>query len=800
MVKNYIIIALRNLWKNRTISYINVFGLAVSMSVCLMLILIVADQLSYDSYHTNKDSIYRVITDRYKPGAELWSTATTAYPLSDVLSTHGSIEKMTVIKNGFSGITTWKEQEIPFEGLYTTPSFFKIFDFPLEHGNMSTALSVPNSIVVKKGLAEKIFGTGDAINEIVSVEGKGDFIVTGVLSELPGKTHITFDALTSVDFLSGLEKRDSTFSAGFNDWYNIYNTYIYFQLKAGASPADLTPLLDQASVDHYKSDETFSCKFLIQSLKDITPGPLLSNMLGFGLPMFVIYILLAIALIVLLSACFNYANLTTARAMNRVKEIGIRKVVGASRKHIFGQFIIEAVLIAVVAFIFSDLMVQFIEPMMNGFFKSTGAPVTFDQTPYLYLWFLGFMIITGLLAGLIPALFLSATNPLNAIKKTIRLANYSNKLGFRKFDVRKLLVVVQFAFSVFFVITVITLYRQSTFVLNADHGFRTEGIVNIRLQGLDYSDLQQSMDRLSSIQMMASATPLPALGSNNTTNARHPGQEGAITLSYIGVDENYIPSMELNVLAGKNFPEIMPASERYVILNEKAMARFGWDTPVDAIGKSFEINETQVEVLGVIEDFHYERLDEPIGPMALRYRPQKANNAIVLIDGGNAKVTIAELDAAWKELTNRPFEYTYYEDDLRLSYAHFEALAIVLGYVTIVVMSIACLGLLGMVIYHIQNRTKEIGIRKALGAEILDVLLIVGRGFLVLITVAYAIGAPLAYFVNDMWLTTNARRIEFGLPTLIQGLVLVLLIVLVTVGSQIYKALKINPVESLQSE
>lgn len=800
MVKNYIIIAIRNLWKNKTISFINIFGLAVSMSVCLMLILIVADQFSYDNYHSKKDRIYRIITDRYQRNAELWSTATTPYPLSDVLSSHESIEMMAVIKDGFSGVTTWKQQEIPFEGLYTTSSFLEIFDFPLKQGNRATALSSPNSVVLKKDLAEKIFGAKDPINEVVTVEGKGDFIVTGVLDEMPGKTHIAFDALSTVDFLSGLEKQDSTFNAGFDDWYNIYRTYIYFRLKAGADPTDLIPLLNKATVDNYNSEEGFSCKFLIQSLNDITPGPLLSNMLGFGLPMFVIYTLLAIALIVLLSACFNYANLTTARAMNRAKEIGIRKVVGASKKHIFGQFMIEAILIAVVAFIFSDLMVQFIGPMMNGFFQSTGAPVTFDQTPHLYLWFLGFMIITGLLAGLIPALFLSATNPLNAIKKTIQIDSFSNKLGFRRFDIRKLLVVVQFAFSVFFVITVITLYQQSTFVLNADHGFRTEGIVNIRLQGLKYSELNQSLERLSSVQMVASATHLPALGSNNTTDASIPGQESAITLSYLGVDQNYIPSMELNVLAGKNFPDVMPESERYVILNEKAVVRFGWDTPIDAIGENFEIGDAQVEVLGVIEDFHYERLDESIGPMALRYQPQKANNAIVLIDGDNTKATIAELEAAWKELTNRPFEYTYYEDDLRMSYAHFEALAVVLGYVTIVVMSIACLGLLGMVIYHIQNKTKEIGIRKTLGAEVLDVLLIVGKGFLVLITIAYAIGAPLAYFVNDMWLNTNAHRIEFGLPTLLKGLVLVLSIVLVTVGSQVYKALKINPVESLKSE
>ncbi|MEM6524664.1 MAG: FtsX-like permease family protein [Bacteroidota bacterium] len=800
MVKNYIIIALRNLWKSKTISFINIFGLAVSMSVCLMLILLVSDQLSYDSYHSKKDQIYRVITDRIQQDGEVWSTASTAFPLADVLKQHESLEESTVLKKNFSGVAKWQDQELPFEGLYTDNTFLKIFDFPLAKGDPKTALSLPNSIILKKELAENIFGDTNPINEVIEVEGQGDLVVTGVFDDLPGKTHIFFDALTTIDFLSARAKQDSSIYTGFEDWNFIYDSYIYFQVKEGKGPEDLVATLKTASKDHYDAQGNFSYKFLLQPLTEITPGPSLSNTLGFGLPKFVIFTMLGIALIVLLSACFNYANLTTARAINRAKEIGVRKTIGARNKHIFSQFMIEAVIIALISFIFADLMLQIIHPRMNNFLTSLGAPVTFDETSNLYLYFLGFAVFAGISAGLVPAFFFSRTNPLLALKKSLQVNALTKKLGFSRFDFRKVLVVIQFAFSIFFVITVITLYQQSQFVLTTDHGFKTEGVMNIRLQGLEYSKLKSSLQSLSSVKAVSSATHMPALGSNTTANAKLPGSEDEIALSYIGVDQNYISSMELSLLHGRNFPEAIPETEQFIIINETACKRFGWSVPTEAVGERIEIGNIELEVIGVIEDIHYERLDEAIGPMALRYLPNYASNAIVIFEESRQKEVIADVDKVWKELTNRPFDYTFYKDDLRISYVHFEALMVMLSYITILVISISSLGLLGMVIYHVQNKTKEIGIRKTLGAEVKDVLFLVGKGFLILITIAYAIGGPIAYFVNDMWLQTNVYRIDFGWPTLLTGFLFILAIVSLTVGSQAYRALNINPVESLKSE
>jgi putative ABC transport system permease protein len=800
MFKNYCIIAFRNILRNRTISFINIFGLAVSMSICLLLILIVADQFSYDTYHTKKDRIHRINTDRTQLKEYVWSTATTAGPMADYVRDHESIEKSVQVGRRFSGIAAWEDQEIPFSGYYSENTFFEVFDFPLEQGNMSEALSLPNSMVITKKLSDRIFGEKNPLNEIVEVEDKGQFIITGVLAEFPGKTHFDFEALASIDYVNSIANNDSTGYSSQDDWENIYDTYVYVLLKENARPDDLQPLLARASQEHYPREGDYEYDFYLQKLTGITPGPLLSNNAGFGLPDFMIYVMLGIALVVLCSACFNYANLTTARAVNRAREIGVRKIVGARNTHVFGQFMIEAVLTALISFIFADLIVQFLLPRFNSYLVSLGAPFGFHATPDLYVWFILFVIVAGLLAGLVPALFFSSTKPLQALKKTIQIDQLGRRLGFKRIDVRKILVVVQFAFTIFFVITIITIYQQTRFVLTTDHGFKTEGVINVKLQGLSYEKLKQELTGLSDIRLVAAATHLPALGTNNNMEIDIVGEEDPVLVSYFGVDEGYVDALGLQMLAGKGFSDNMPEDEKYILVNETFVTRFGWENEYDAIGQLVTSGDQQLEIIGVLKDFHYERLDEKIGPMALRYIPSWANHAILLVNNQNTKESLSQVENTWKTLTNRPFEYTLFEDDLRLSYGHFEALLLILGYVTFITVSIACLGLLGMVIYHIQNKTKELGIRKTLGAGAKDILLNVSRGFILLISIAYIIAGPLAYFVNNAWLQSNEYRIDFGITTLMLGFVMVLLIVALTIGSQLYKAMNINPVDSLRSE
>lgn len=798
MFKNYLLIAMRTITRNRTVSFINIFGLAISMSICLLLILIVADQFSYDRFHSKKDRIYRIITKRTQLNEYVWETATTANPLKEYISQHTGIEDMTTVVRRFGGIASYGDRAISFEGKYAGKSFLNIFDFRLKQGNPEKALELPNSIILTNETAKKLFGDEDPLNKLITVENTGDFIVTGVMDEFPGKTHFYFDALASASFFTG-QQADSSSVSNLQNWDNIYDSYLYVLMKEGAEPSDLSSALTDAATYNYEKEGEFSYEFIAQPLTGITPGPLLSNTMGFGLPDFFIYIMLGIALIVLLSACFNYSNLTTARAINRAKEIGVRKVVGARNRHVFFQFIIEAILVAIFSFVLADLAVQFLLPGLNNYLASLGAPVSFTETSGLYFWFILFVLLAGFLAGLFPAVFFSKTNPVEALRRTLRMDILSRRLGFRRLDIRKVLVVIQFTFTIIFVITLITIFQQTRYVMTMDHGFRSENLINIHLQGQDYESFKSGISNMSSVRSVASATYMPALGTNNTFMIYEENGEELFPMSYIGVDQGFIDIMGLDLISGSNFRDPMPATEQYLIVNEEMVREMGWE-PADAPGQVIHSENGELEILGVIKDFHYERLDEKIGPMALRYKPEWANTAILSIDKSQQKNALQSIEEEWKVLTNRPFDYSYFEDDLHKSYGHFEALVIILGYVTIITVSIACLGLLGMVIYHIQNRTKELGIRKTLGASASSIMMTLGKGFVFQILISFLLASPVAYFINTAWLEMNAYRIDFGLSTFLYGLIAVLLIVGITVGGHIYRATQMNPVDSLRSE
>lgn len=799
MLKNYILVAVRNILRNKTISFINIFGLAVSMTVCLLLIIIVADQYSYDDFHSDSDKIYRVITDRENQNDDTWSTATVPFPLAATLKEQQGVEELALVKKNFEGTAKWQQSEIPFQGLFGNNEVFSIFNFPMKSGNAYEALTLPNAVVLSNEMAVKLFGDTDPMGQTIEVEEVGEYVVTGVLEEFPGKTHFDFDMMASVNGLPLLEK-EGKLLAPLTDWNYVYDNYVYIKTTENFQEGDLAPILNKASVDNYDAEGDYSFHFKMQPLSEITMGPLLSNTMGFGLPAFIVYVLLGLALVVMLSACFNYANLTTARAMNRAKEIGVRKVIGAGKKHIMAQFLIEAIIISLFAFAIAALLVEYLHPSLNSMFTSLGAPIRFDKTNYLYLFYVGFASLTGIIAGIVPAVFFSSTNALTALKKSINLENLGKKIGIARFSIRKVLVVAQFAFSIFFVVTIITIYQQMNMVLTADHGFKKENILNVKLDGMPYETIKNESNSIANVQAISATTHMPALGTNNGFQVDLPDEEDPLYMSYLGVDNHYVNSMEIELVAGRNYPENMPNEERYILINERAVERIGWESPEAALGQLLTIDDKQVEVIGVLKDFHYERMDEGIGPMALRYKPTEVQTMILTINAEQAKETLAQLEAGWKKHTNRPFTYSYFEDDLKISYGYFAAILAILGYVTIIVVSLACLGLLGMVIFHIQNKTKEIGIRKTLGAEAWNITMTVSKSFIILIGISYLIAGPLAYFVNVSWLKMNAYKIDFGIGTIAIGFLMVLAVVALTIGSQVYKALKINPVESLKNE
>lgn len=807
MFKNYLIIATRNILKHKTISLINIFGLTVSMSVCLLLLQIIMDQLSYDNFHKKKDRIYRVITERTHSNNEVWETATTPYPLGSEIEGLNDIELLTRIRKSFKGVAETEDSEIPFQGFFTDENFLKIFDYPLKYGDAESALSAPNSLILSSELAYKLFGEQMPLGKTVKVDEMGEFIVTAVMDKWPGKSHFQFDALSSVQLLAGLEQQN-IISPGTDFWLNIYDSYIYFLLKSDANLKSIKSVLANGN-DHYEKSE-FTYEFVNQSLLDITPGRTLSNMPGFSMPGFVIYFLAALAFIVLLSATFNYANLSTARALNRAKEIGVRKVIGAKRKHVIAQFLIEAIIISLISFLFADLLRELLQSRVNSFLNVVGAPFSFKETPNMTLIFIGFAILAGSVAGVVPAFFFSSTSPLQALKKNIGLHSFSGASS--KFNLRKILMVVQFGFSVFFIITVVTIYRQSKYVLNKDYGYTTKGLISIPLNGINPDNLKNDIELISSVDQVGLVSHLPALGSNSTFEIKKVHNEDELTLSYFFVDENYIDNLELELLHGHNFPVSSLNTEQYAILNETAVKALGYQYPQEAIGESLNFNLTgkskndtiqgtrYVEIIGIVADHNFQRLDTKITPMALRHSPNSYNYVIVKTHPDKISGTVASINDIWNHHTKRPFEYQLYSDEFWKSNGLFDLLATIMGYIAFITISIASLGLLGMVIFYVQNRIKEIGVRKVLGASGASIMMLVAKKFVTLILISFIIGGPLAYFVNESWLSTYPYRISFGLETIAFGFIAILILVTTTIAPQVIRAINVNPAQSLRDE
>lgn len=798
MIKNYIITAFRSILRNKSISIINIVGLSISLSVCLLLVFIVADQYSYDNFHSKKDQIYRVYTDRVQNGQNLWQTATTTFTLKDELVNQSGVAEVTAVQRRLDGVAKWNSKEIPFYGYYTDNTFLSVFDFPLKYGSRETALETPNSVILSADYAEKIFGDQSPDGEIVEIEKIGSFIVTGVLDQPLGKSHLNFDLIVSSENLLQRARQDSTLNSVLTNKDNVYDTYIYVNIPDDKNKASVEVALAEYATVTSAENEQFDYSYQLQPLTGITPGPLYSNMSSFSLPMFVVYGMLGIALIVLTSACFNYANLTTARGINRAKEIGVRKVVGAYRKHIFAQFMIEAVIMALIAFFFADIILQFTVPAMNNYFLSLGAPMTFNETPALIWIFVLIALFAGVMSGLVPALFFSSTKPIQALKKVVNFSG--KKSSWFSVNIRKLLLVVQFAFSLFFITTMVTIYQQLNYVMNKDHGFRKEQLINVHLNGVNYEDLKPSLAQSTIFETYTATSHLPALGSNYTMEVTTDRVAEPFNMSYFSVDHGYIKTMDLNLLVGRDFSDNTALAEKEIIINETAVKKLGLESPIDAIGEVIHQDDELLQVVGVLKDFHYERLDQKIGSLALRLIPGFTNHLIVHVDPEKKDRAEEELKQIWQKHTNRDFESTLVEDDLKMSYGHFEALLMVTSYVSIIVVSLACLGLLGMVIFHVQNKTKEIGIRKTLGAKGLNIFLITSKGFAVMMLIAFFIGAPLSYLFNMSWLETNVYRTDFGAGTIVTSLLLMLLIVMITIGSQLYKAVSVNPVETLKQE
>ena len=504
-----------------------------------------------------------------------------------------------------------------------------------------------------------------------------------------------------------------------------------------------------------------------------------------------------LALIVILTAAFNYTNLSLAKSLTRARETGVRKVAGAYRHQIFVQFITESILASVIALIISYGLLQLLMPAFTGMKFMTLLEISPYENVKVYIWFVLFALATGLVAGLIPASYMSSFNPVMIFK------DLSSVRVFTRVFLRKFLVVAQFTVSIVLVITIILLYRQMRFYLNADYGFNKENIVNLKLLGNDPGLLKDELKAIPEIKIITWSSHVPATGNMWTDEAWVDNKEDKIEMAYFSVDENYMDVLGLELVTGRNFPQnSYSGKEKYIILNEYAVETFHLGTPDEAIGKSIFIEDTiYAEIIGIVEDYHYFAMFAKIGPMALRVIPDSYQYANLLVSSQDMTKTIKKLEKSWEKIDPvHKIQYDFMDHEIRDYYRHFSDILYMVGVTSLLAILIACMGLFGMATFSAETRIKEIGVRKVLGANAWSVVYLISKTYLKLVLIAVIIALPVAYFGNNLWLQNFPYKVSFGAGTILSGALLVLVLSLITIGSQTYRAANADPAGSLRYE
>ena len=802
MLRNYLLIAYRNLLRHKLFAFINIFGLALSMSIGLVALMIIKKQFEYDTFHPYPERTFRLITEVQSKEGDRRRLAATPLALGEELQReYGFVDKTVRLYPAIYTEASDGKKKFEMRGTFADSSFFDVFGFALEFGNPAMALREPYSVVLTEETATKFSGSNredkeGLVGKMLTLEGYGDFRITGILKKTDQLSHIDFPLIASMSTVPSLVQRQKLDSlvTGWN-YYDMGYTYVL--LKPGTDKEKLAAVLPGVAkkalttFEFKLNEKTYS--FEAQALGDITPGEELWRISGFeGQSLQSLVLMSAFVFIILLMACFNYVNLSIARSLSRAKEVGIRKVAGAFRHHLFAQFLTESILTALLALFLAYAIMPWV-PLSPGFEREI-AGIEPDVT--LFAWFLMFSVFVGVLAGAFPAWLLSAFPPIQVLK------SLSGVKLFKGMALRKAFVVVQFSLSLVFMIFLTVMYQQTNYMATADYGFNRKNIINVRLQGHHHQSLANEISRISGVERVAAMSHPLGFHASGTVKARHVEGETPAGLAYYAVDRNVVPNLGLSLVAGRNFPENPSAQrEQWVLLNLKALDALHLGTPHEAIGKTLWLSDSmQVQVLGVLADFHFQTLKFPVSPLALRYKPDEFQYLSVQVAGQDLVATVARLEEVWKRFDSaNPLAYGIFDEELREQYSHVEEIRF-FGFLSVMALTIASLGLLGMVTFTVEIRTKEVGIRKVMGADVSNLIILLSKDFIYLLILAGLISLPLGYWFGDEFLNSYANRTNIGVGSLLSGFLVMLGLGLCIIGSQTFRAASANPVKSLRSE
>ena len=793
MINSYIKTASRSILRHKLFSVINIAGLAVSMSVGLLMIVFITELLSYDSFHSKKDRIFRVISKDHN-AVELASASVKAG--REIRQGIPGVDDVTIIRREFGGDVMVGENTLPLSGLWADQSFLKIFDFTMLQGDAATALKEPYSIVLTETAARRLFRDENALGKSVRLD-TAHYLVTGVMKDVPKLSHLRFESLAS---FSTLETMNSKADGELKEWSSVYMGHVYVLTKENTKMESLLQNLNKLSERENAKLTTRKVSLSLQPLTQIAVGKTLSNQLGPKLPNLAIWILIGLAVVVILSACFNYTNLSIARSLRRSREVGIRKVIGALKSNIRGQFISEAVIISFLALVFSFIIFLFLRKQFLSLDPFIENLVSLELSPTIAFYFIIFALIVGVLAGFLPALFFSKVNAVQVLK------DISSLRVFHNINMRKALIVVQYIFSLIFITVTIMGYKQYKSFLTFDLGFKTEHILNIRLQGNQAELLSKALEERPEVQGLSRSLIVMSLGSRYEAHMKYGDKSDSAKVMMNMINEHYLGLHDHKFLAGRTFtPKAENAEESEAIVNEKTLQRFniGKNDPLQALGEVILIDGKELTIVGVVEDFHYETIEEEIEPMVFRYLHHGSNGYV------NAKIVaedwpafIRSVEDAWRKIDKiHPLDAVFYDDQIEKAYSQFSVMIKVIGFLACLAICIASMGLFGMVIFTTETRLKEISIRKVLGASEGKLVYLLSKGFLFLLTIAALIALPVTYIFFDKVVLSNfAYHEPIGLVETLTGLVLIMLIAFIMVLSQTLKVARTNPAEVLKNE
>ncbi len=788
MLRNYLMTALRHFWRQKGYTLINILGLSVGLACSLLIMLWVKDELSFNKFHQKSDRIHRIMRHVTFSDGAVYTWAAIPKPLAETLEKdYPEVEHAVLTSWGEDKLLSFEEQHIRANLLYGGKAFFEVFTFPLFEGEASSVLQNPNSVVLTASLAAKLFGEDWAKEEVVgktvSLNHEEDLLVTGICEDVPENSTLNFDyVIPMVDFIKK------------NDWVEHWGNSglrLYVQLTEEAEADVISDKIANIINEHH---ENANAQLFLQPLPDVylrsnfQEGQLVGGRIVY------VRVFTLVAIFILLIACINFMNLATARSSKRAREIGVRKVVGAHKNSLITQFMGESIFLSLSSLVIAILLVELLLPTFNSL---THKEVAIDYANPLYLLsFIGIALLTGLISGIYPALFLSSFKIVKVMKGTLRH-------GASAANFRKALVIFQFAMSIFLIIGTLTIQQQISFILNKDIGLQKDNLVFMKLEGKageKYDEFKQELLRQPGIKGVTATDQYPLSVGSSTTDPSWDGKrpDDQILFQIIDTHYDYLETLGIELKEGRSHQKEFSTDSASFLINEVAAEAMRLENP---IGKPLEFWEREGKIIGVIKDFHISSLYETIDPLIIRLEPKDCWLLFVKLEAGQTDQALEGLETVYKTFNPAyPFDYDFLDKEYEQRYQSETMVGQLSRAFAIMAIFISCLGLLGLASFTAEQRTKEIGIRRVLGAPVGNLVMLLSKDFTKLVLWSFLIATPVAYFLMDQWLSKFAFHASQGVLIFLLAGSLAIAIAWLTIGWQAYKAASANPVESLRSE